>query len=362
MEQIIKTLIPLPPKRRFSILEILLFIVLLSMLLYFGKTLFVPLSFALLVSFILYPICKWLEKKGVGKALSIFISISIITLLIGAIVYLLFLQLSGFLDEWDVLKIKFSESLIELFDFIEKQFGFNAEELSKFPEKLLNSSQSEIFSAFINTSYSISISAFYLVIIPVFSVLILYYRQLLANALFSLFSKDKKEEISKILAEIIQIYHNFIKGMILIYLIVGVLNGIGLAIIGISHPFLFGFIASILTFIPYVGILISSLLPISISWITYNSIWYPIGVVFVFTIVQLLEAYVIFPYVVGNRLKINALSIIVVVVLGGILWGAAGMVLFIPFISILKLIADRTDSLKTLSILLDSETSTNEKQ
>jgi len=355
MEQIIKTLIPLPPKRRFSILEILLLIVMLSMLLYFGKTLFVPLSFALLVSFILYPICKWLEKKGVGKALSIFISVLIITLLIGAIIYLLFLQLSGFLAEWDVFKIKFSESLVQLFDFMEKQFGINADDISKFPEKLINSSQSEIFSMFINTSYTISISTFYLIIIPVFSVLILYYRQLLANALYSLFPNDKKEDVSGIISEIIQIYHNFVKGMLLIYLIVGILNGIGLAIIGISHPFLFGFIASILTFIPYVGILISSLLPISISWITYNSIWYPIGVVLVFTVVQLLEAYVIFPYVVGNRLKINALSIIVVVVLGGVLWGAAGMVLFIPFISILKLIADRSDSLKTLSILLSSE-------
>lgn len=333
----------------------------LCILLYFGKTLFIPLSFALLVSFILYPICKWLEKKGINKALSVFISISIITLVLGTIIYLLFLQLSGFLDEWDVLKIKFSESLLELFDFLEKKFGFNSDDLSKLPEKLFSSSQSQIFSIFINTSYSISISTFYMIIIPVFSALILYYRRMLANALYSLFPSDKKETVREILTETIHIYHNFIKGMLLVYLIVGILNGIGLAIIGISHPFLFGFIASILTFIPYVGILISSLIPISIAWITYNSIWYPIAVILVFTVVQLLEAYVIFPFVVGNRLKINALSIIVVVVLGGILWGAAGMILFIPFISILKLIADRTESLKTLSILLDSETNNKKK-
>jgi len=129
---------------------------------------------------------------------------------------------------------------------------------------------------------------------------------MLTTALYSFFPTDKKEAIREILTETIHIYHNFIKGMLLVYLIVGILNGIGLAIIGISHPFLFGFIASILTFISYIGILISSLLPISISWITYNSIWYPIAVVLVFTVVQLLEAYIIFPLVVGNRLKINA--------------------------------------------------------
>ena len=72
----------------------------------------------------------------------------------------------------------------------------------------------------------------------------------------------------------------------------------------------------------------------------------------VFSIVQILEAYIIFPYAVGSRLKINTLIIILVIIIGGILWGPAGMILFIPFISIAKLIADRTASLKTLSLLL----------
>ena len=122
----------------------------------------------------------------------------------------------------------------------------------------------------------------------------------------------------------------------------------------VPHPFLFGFIASILTFIPYVGIIISSLLPIAVSWITFNSIWYPMGVILVFSIVQILEAYIIFPFAVGNRLKINTLVIIVMIIAGGIVWGAAGMILFIPFISIVKLISDRTEGLKTLSMLLSN--------
>jgi predicted PurR-regulated permease PerM len=92
--------------------------------------------------------------------------------------------------------------------------------------------------------------------------------------------------------------------MLIVYLIVGLLNSIGLLIVGVPHPFMFGFIASILTFIPYIGIMISSLLPIAVSWITFNSIWYPLGVVLVFSIVQALEAYVIFPFAVGRRLKL----------------------------------------------------------
>ena len=116
------------------------------------------------------------------------------------------------------------------------------------------------------------------------------------NVLYHIFPSEKKETIREILVETIQAYYNFIKGIVLVYLIVGILNSIGLAIIGISHPILFGFITSILTFISYIGIMISSLLPITISWITFNSIWYPLGIILIFSIVQLLEGYIIFPF------------------------------------------------------------------
>jgi predicted PurR-regulated permease PerM len=179
------------------------------------------------------------------------------------------------------------------------------------------------------------------------------------HVLYAIFSSYKKETIHEILVETIHAYYNFIKGMLMVYLIVGILNSIGLAIIGIPHPFLFGFIASILTFIPYVGIIISSLLPITVSWITFNSIWYPLGVILVFSIVQIMEAYIIFPFAVGGRLKINTLVIIVMIIAGGIIWGAAGMIVFIPFISIVKLVADRTEGLKTLAMLLSNGNSKN---
>jgi predicted PurR-regulated permease PerM len=55
---------------------------------------------------------------------------------------------------------------------------------------------------------------------------------------------------------------------------------------------------------------------------------------------------------VGNQIKINSLVVIVAILIGGLIWGAAGMILFIPLISIFKLIADRTEQLRPISILL----------
>ena len=361
MVQIIKKLTANLPNRKLSILEILIYTVLISIVLYFGQTLFIPLSFSMLISFVLYPICKWMEKKGIHKTLSIFLSVSILFILFMGIAYLLFSQIVGFLKEWEAFKTKFLEFLVQLNSFLEVQYNINADFLSELPKKMINNSGTQVFYSLINTAYSISMTFFFMIIIPVFSVFILHYRQMLTNVLYNFFPPNKKKDISEILTETINTYYNFVKGMLLVYLIVGVLNSIGLAIIGIPNPIAFGFIASILTFIPYIGIIISSLLPVAISWITFDSMWYPLGIIFVFTIVQILEANIIFPLVVGNRLKLNPLIIIIVIILGGILWGAAGLILFIPFISIVKLIADRTESLKTLSLLLGGNTLSKKK-
>jgi predicted PurR-regulated permease PerM len=337
-------------KRELSSLEILQFVVLVVVILYFGKTIFIPLSFSLLISFILYPVCKWLEKKGVGKTIAIAISLFGLSFLLCSVFYLLFLQIASFSNEWQSLSVKLTETAGQLGTYIEREFGMNHEKQLAFIKNF--TANLEVFPLLKNATYSISEMVFNLILFPVFSALLLYHRHLLSTVLYQLFPSYKKEILHEILIETIHEYYNFIKGMGLVYLIVGILNSIGLAIVGVPHPFLFGFIASVLTFIPYVGIIVSSLLPIVVSWVTFNSIWYPISVVIVFTIVQLLEAYIIFPFAVGNRLKINTLVIIIVVILGGIIWGAVGMILFIPFISIIKLIADRTESLKTVSLLL----------
>lgn len=344
--------IQISPSKKGTTLEILQYLFIAVVLMYFGRSLFIPLSFALLISLILYPVCKWMERKGINFNLAIGISLIAVTFLLASLFFLLFSQILEFSNEWQSLETKLEGTLNQLSIFLTDQFGINEEKQLSYIKNTLNNSGSQIFYLLKDTLYSLSESLFYLLIVPVFSALILFYRQLLVEALYHLFPLDKTEMIHEIIVETIHEYYKFIKGMLVVYVIVGILNSIGLAIIGVPYPFLFGFTASILTFIPYVGIMVSSLLPITVAWITFNSIWYPLGVIAVFTLVQVLEAYIIFPYAVGSRLKINTLAVLVMIIAGGILWGAAGMILFIPFISLVKLIADRTESLKSLSLLL----------
>lgn len=333
-------------------LRILQYIVFGALILYVGRALFIPLSFSVLISFVLYPICAWLEKKGVNKITAILLSTTLLLAIGVAAAVLLVQQFASFLTEWPVLKVKLEETLEQLSQFLVNYYAISKEQQNQFISQLFNQSTGDIINFIQQTLSASAFWAVLLILIPVFAVLILYHRHALIEVLFRLFPNERKESIRNILFLTITTYYNFIKGMIIVYAIVGILNSFGLLLLGVPHAIFFGFIVAILTFIPYIGIMVGSLLPVGMAWITYNSVWYALGVVAIFAFVQYLEANIIFPLAVSNRLNINALGTLVVIIIGGIIWGVAGMILFVPFLAIIKLIADHHPKMKTWSILL----------
>jgi predicted PurR-regulated permease PerM len=335
-----------------SILRILQYIVFGSIILYFGRNVFIPISFALLISFVLHPVCAWMERKGMSRVLAIVIAITLLVIAGILIVMLLIYQFMSFVNEWPALQEKLTRSIQDLSSMLIDVFGISRERQQEWIIKISNQSTSTILSFIQNALSASAFSAVLFVLIPVYSVLILYYREHWMKIIQRLFPKENIETLREIISLTINTYYNFIKGMAVVYLIVGILNSIGLLVLGIPHAILFGFVASVLTFVPYVGIMVGSLLPIAIAWITYDSIWYPVGIIAIFAFVQYLEANVIFPVAVSNRLNINTLVMLIAIFIGGVLWGVAGMILFVPFVGIAKLIADHNPNWKTLSMIL----------
>jgi predicted PurR-regulated permease PerM len=327
------------------------YVLVASLLLYLGRDFLVPVSLSVLISFILFPICSWLEKKGVGRMAAAVLGVTLIVLLFVSLVALLVWQVVAFFDEWPGMREKLIQSLGELSSWLTSQFDMTREQQNQWIEELRSSPNWVV--DFLKDAVSVStVSLVLIILVPIYSILILYYRNMFAKVLYGIFPDQRSENIREILHLAIHSYYRFIRGMALVYLIVGILNSLGLWMLGIPHAALFGFVASVLTFVPYVGILVASLLPISVAWLTYSSVWYPVGVVAVFGVVQYLEANVIFPLAVSSQLKVNTLMTIIAIVLGGLLWGVMGMILFVPFLAILKLVADRSPRMRTLAMLL----------
>ena len=284
--------------------------------------------------------------------MAVILSISMVFIFLIALLYLLTAFTLNFVKELPQLKKEIIQGLEGLSIFIASSFSINEELQQQYITNIIENSSSYfvpfIQSLFIESSLFLAL----MVLIPVFSALILYYRHLLVDALFHFLPGSSHASILEVVKLTISSYFRFIKGMIVVYIIVGLLNSLGLLLLGIPNAFLFGFLVSVMTFIPYVGIVISSLLPVSVAWYTYHSVWYPLGVIGIFTVVQYIEANIIFPVAVGKQLRINSLILLVMILIGGVLWGAAGLILFVPFTSVLKLIADRNSKLKGFSILL----------
>jgi len=340
-------------------LKWLQYIVLVSVVLYFGRTLFIPLSFALLISFVLYPVCRWLEKKGWPRWAAILLCLLLLLLLPAVLVFLLVRQMLRFGQEWPRLQAKLLHAWSSLRLYVEEHLGLDMARQADWIEAMARDAAVTGFTLVQELLYTSAVSVVLLVLIPLYVALILYNREQLSQALFSLFPSQAHHNIRQILRETITTYYNFIKGMMIVYLVVGVLNSLGLLLLGIPHAVFFGIVASLLTFIPYVGITIGALLPMAVAWITYDSVWYPIGVVAVFGLVQYLEANLIFPLAVSYRLQVNMLFTLLAIVAGGILWGASGMILFIPFLAILKLIADKHEQMRPVSLFLSTARETN---
>lgn len=330
----------------------MLLLVLLIFLLHYGSTLFVPMCYGLFIAIVLYPVCKWLEQHYFSKSAAIAAGLFIVMLLFILLLWLLVLQVNAFLSDLPELKAKIAPSVIQLQEWIAANFNTSITAQNKWAEQLTSKLADNTGSILSGTFSGTAAALFMLFIIPVFAALFLYNRNDFVLFLEKIAGLQYKDRLHSILHNTINTYFHFIKGMIMVYIIVGLLNSIGLLALGIKHAILFGFLTAVMTIIPYFGLFISALLPITVAWITKDSIWYPVGVIGIFTFVQYLEANVIFPRVVATQLKISTWATLIAIIAGGILWGVNGMILFIPFVGIIKMLTDYFPEWEALNILL----------
>lgn len=337
------------------LLQLSLLILSFSLILYFGRSVLVPLSFGLFISLLLYPVCAWLERRGMGRAVSILLSLLSLLIPIGFLITLLVLQVLGLRDYFPDFQVKLLDLANEISIYAEETLGIEKGKWRIWALQGVENSVQSIFGFLRNTVQASLSGTVLLIIIPVYSFLILYNRERLVRVAELVAPRSLKGRLKNILHKAVSSYAEFIKGMATVYLIVGILNSAGLLALGIPNAILFGFIASILTFIPYIGIMIGALLPIIVSWTLYDSIYYPLGVIAVYAFVQYLEANLIFPWAVSQRINLSTLSTLVAIFIGGLLWGGAGMILFVPYMAIARIIADQVEGGEALAILLGDD-------
>ena len=330
------------------VLQYLQIIFFSSVLLYLGRSLFIPLCFGLLVAIIMYPVCKWLEERKLNRSLAITICLLIVAVLFALIIYLMIWQVNVFRNESAGFLSRLEKTYQTLQVWVKECFGFSLDGV----DSLVNSIRPGLSSLLGGALQATISTLFTLFMVPVFTALFMYHRKVFVQYLQLITPEAYRKQLNAVLQQTIHTYFRYIKGMILVYLVVGILNSLGLWAIGVKHPLLFGMVCAVMTIIPYIGIIVSALLPISMIWLQTDNILYPLAVIAVFAIVQYLEANIIFPKLVGAQLNLSTLAMLIAIIAGGIIWGGAGMVLFIPFVAMLKIVSEQLPEWKPLNILL----------
>lgn len=334
---------------------ILASIVLTLYIIIIGQFIFKPLIAALVIAILLKPIASWLEKLTHSRIASVTITVFFLLILVGLLLLFIFSQAQNIIDDSKTLAQGFSVLLDNSQSWLKKVFGISLDD----PISLLKKHAFEFvknISGFLPGILITTADFFAELILFIIAVcFFLFYRHFLVRFLFKVTDASLHPKMEKILSAIQLILKKYIFGIFLVILTTSTLNTIGLLILGIKHAVFFGTAAGILTIIPYIGIIAGSLLPILFTLTTTASLWYPLGIILIFGLVQFLEGNFITPKLIGHQISLNPLASLIALLVAGKFFGILGIILALPCMAIIKVIADHVKPLKAYGYLIGNE-------
>lgn len=320
--------------------------------LYIGKSIIVPLIFALIIAIVLHPAVNFITRLKVNRVVAILITLLFTVLVIFAFSSLIISQVSRFSETLPLLIDKFTGMLDQAIAWASGYFDIKPRKIHEWITKtqgdLINTSSAAIGQTLVILGNGLVV----LFLLPVYIFLILFYHPILIEFIHRLFGSVNESKVSEIVSQIKTVIQRYLIGLVIEAGIMATLNISVLLLLGIQYAVLLGIIAAVLNVIPYIGGLVGVALPMLVALATKESGWYAIYILMLFYVIQLIDNNYIVPKIVASKVKINALFSIIVVFIGNALWGIPGMFLSIPLLAIVKLICDHIEPLKPWGFLL----------
>jgi predicted PurR-regulated permease PerM len=322
-------------------------------ILWIGQDIIVPITFAIIIAILLNPVVNFLVRKGLNRVVAISLALIGLTLIAAGIGYFIGSQLAHFSDTLPQFKEKFALLQKDAISWVSETFNVSKPKIQAW---ITNAKKGLGNSGIIGKTLGALTGLVVLIILPVYTFLILYYKPRILEFIERLFKRDKHDVVEEVLKETKTLIQSYLIGLSIEAVTVAVLNSVALLIIGVQYAVLLGIIGALLNLIPYLGGLIAIALPMLVALATgepMDVLW----VLIAYIVVQFLDNNFLVPKIVASKVRLNALISIIVVLVGNALWGISGMFLSIPLTAILKVIFDRIESLKPFGFLLGDEES-----
>ncbi|MEO5648043.1 MAG: AI-2E family transporter [Chitinophagaceae bacterium] len=328
----------------------------IGFLIFIGQDIIIPVAFSILLGVLLLPINNLMERKGFTRVAAIMISLFIALLFIAGLIYFLSSQIANFVDDLPTIKKQLDQHVRTLQRWVSQTFSISRSEQKEVLDDAAQQLKGESGSSLLGQTFlSITSYLVILILLPIYTFLILYYRDMIKRFLINVFTITHKEKVMEVLKESRIIVQSYMMGLLIEMGIVATINISGFLILGIKYAFFLGLLAALLNLIPYIGMLIASVFCMMVTLTTSTDITQVLYVLLVLVVVQFIDNNLIMPKIVGSKVKINALMTILGVLIGGSIAGVSGMFLSIPVVAIMKVIFDRVEGLEPWGELLGDD-------
>jgi putative permease len=320
-----------------------------------GKAILCPLLFAALLAMLLQPLAAFLERKcrlprGIAAIAAVFLFLTGIALLC----FVLGGQANALAREWPQFRLQLAASLKQLQTWVSDNLHMDMDEQLVYynhaSAKFLGSGTTIIGPALL----SVSSLLFFCLFTFIYTVFFLQFRNLIMGFFTAIFGKDHLSLVHEIAEKVQTIIRQYVIGLLIEMASVTTALCIAFSLIGIRYAILLGLLGGLFNLIPYIGILLTLIISVLMTAATTAVTGKVLLVIIVLVGTHLIDANLLFPWVVGSKVRINPMAMIAGVIVGELIWGIAGMFLSIPVLAVLKIIFDRVDSLKPCGLLLGS--------
>ncbi|WP_255361653.1 MULTISPECIES: AI-2E family transporter [unclassified Candidatus Frackibacter] len=309
--------------------------------LYLVRIVLLPFVLAILIVYLVEPFIDCLLNRGVGRNLALAL---ILFLVAGGIFLFGFFAAPYLIEELNTLAQRlpvYAKEIQNIIDLINDKY--ERIDLPPAIQTIIDNSLSRIQSVtlrFVERTTEVIIgllsSFFSLVMAPILAFYMLKDIDLIKKNMWSLVPKAYRKEVKQLLKKIDDVLRGYLKGQLLVSIVVGLLLSLGFYILKVKFYLLIGIFAGIMNLIPYLGVVLGILPALFI--VSFKSTQAIIGVVVLYLIVQQLESSLISPKIVGDKVGLHPIIIIFSLLVGGELLGIIGMLLAVPIAGIIKVI------------------------
>ena len=315
------------------------------------QSVLLPLVIAVFLSYIFKPLILFLRRKKIPMSLSLLAVLVVVALLLSVCGVVLMASAEAVAKQMPKYVEKFNymgSGALQALDEFVRRLGVKMDEF-----KLTDAVEISSVTTFITSGIgSLFIFVGNGVVILLFMLFILAGTGDLTVKVANGFRTDQAERFSRIISNIDEKIRHYTIAKTGISLAVGILSTIVFLIFGLDFPFFWGFLAFILNFIPNAGSIASTILPVILALLQFDSPLNAILILILLLAIHNVMGSVVEPKVFESQLNLSPLLILVALIFWGWLWGVWGMILAVPIMSGIKIVFENIDSLKPVAVLM----------